>query len=83
MIELNSKEEIEEFIKPPDSNENWLKVVVYILDDDREEDSLYYNYHQTCHDLVNWINTSTAVVTNTKLIKELKKQNFIIYYETV
>lgn len=80
LITLTTEETIDEFLTPPQGNQNFLTLVAFIYDEDESEDSLIKQYEKTSLALSNWINCKVGVVKDKALIKDFKNKGKYIPY---
>jgi len=80
LVEINSTEELEEFLKEPPGQENYLKTVVFAFENEEDEDSILNRYTEVTMQLANWINFGTGIVTDKNLIKSVRDSGKYINY---
>lgn len=83
VLELKSEQEVENFMKV-EGEQNFLRTIAFIFDEERDEDSVYAQYENVAYELVNWQNLEMAKVTNRELIKSLlDKKKFVKYHNSL
>ena len=72
ILTLTSEEEIAAFMEK--ENDNSVRIIGFMYDEDRDQDSDWYNYEIAALNMANWINVRLARVEDQDLIKRLKKE---------
>lgn len=81
---LIDEEEINEFLEPPEGNNNFLTVLAFLYDDEDDEDSVLKQYERAALELAGWSNIKMGLVTEKPLIKELKRtEKYILYLNSL
>lgn len=81
--EFKTEQEVENFMKA-EGQENFLKTIAFIYDEERDEDSIYAQYENVAYELINWHNLEMAKVTSRELIKTLlDKKKYVKYHNSI
>mmetsp|Transcript_16906 Transcript_16906/g.30271 ORF Transcript_16906/g.30271 Transcript_16906/m.30271 type:complete len:534 (+) Transcript_16906:14256-15857(+) len=71
IIPLETEEEVDEFFKPGDLKK-YLRVVAFIIDEERDADSYFAQFQKTAEGLTTWLHAASGLVTDKALIKSLR-----------